>query len=208
MDSSVEKLARIQAEYRTPFYTTWTATLGPVNWANVFNTLYRNHRDKPTVDVIYTLIHNGTISRTRMKAMGRQIEDQCPRCNSPRESQDHIFFTCPSSLEVWNIAEPYARTLLAPDVISLQRLILVGKDTGPLDHPCEDVRTALVGTIWKSRNSKLFEQKDTNLAQTFKSHLTGNLSLRAHSNILKGKDSTFGFDQIAIDRNGKITLRF
>jgi len=202
---SVAKAEEEHASYRTPFYTSWESEIGPVSWPKVFTSLYKNHRDKKTTDIIFTLIHRGTVTRRHMKVMKMQEDSSCPRCATTSESIDHLFFTCPSSLSVWGFALRFLERLSPRSNFSFKRFVLVGWPDS--DHPCEDIRLCLVATIWRCRNMALFEDEAINCFSDFRARLCSILFLRATKNTKSGNPANLNFASIAEFTQKRVYLK-
>jgi len=187
---SVEAARDKQASRKTPFYTSWSVSLGEITWPKVFKCLYSNHRDRKTADIIYTLIHRGTVTRKRMKDMKLQETSDCPRCAVQCETVSHLFFECPESVDVWQFSLRFLNVLDKQFNTSFKRFIITGWKHD--DHPIDDIRMALVSTIWKSRNSALFDSQRIDALSYFRSRLTSLLEVRAISNAKAGKFYSMG----------------
>ena len=193
-----------QATRKTPFYTSWSISLGEIAWPKVFSSLYKNHRDRKTADIIYTLIHRGTVTRKRMKDMGKQDTSECPRCNTDIETLEHLFFSCPDSTNVWEFALRYLKGLNPTFNTPFKRFVICGWKNS--DHPSEDIRLALTATIWRCRNAALFEAEAIDALAYFRKRLTFLLQMRAMSNTQAGKTPCHGFIDIGFYAMGKVFL--
>jgi len=201
---SIEAAREKQASLKTPFYTTWSVSLGEITWPRVFKCLNSNHRDRKAADVIYILIHRGTVTRKRMKDMGLQEVSDCPRCQKQCETISHLFFECPESVEVWQFALRYLTVLDTQFNASFKRFVIAGWKYD--DHPIDDIRMALVSTIWRSRNSTLFHSQRIDTLSYFRSRLTSLLEMRAISNAKADKSPCNGFLAIAFYSMGRVFL--
>ena len=203
---SVKEAHKEQLTRKTPFYTTWETHVGPVVWKEVFLSLHKNHADRKSADLIYLLIHRGITTQTRARHFVEEIDDDgCPRCLVHRETPEHLFFECPTSVDVWEFACIFLRALDPNFKLSFVKFVIVGTGNSKNpDPPSEDVRLALVATIWKSRNARLFDGENIEHLAYFRVYLRNLLQIRALRNIRFGLEPNSKFEQIALFQSHKI----
>lgn len=182
---SFEKACAKQAKLKTPFYTIWDQTLGPINWTKIFEFLYTNHIDRRTVDVQYRSIHNAT--STRIFLLNAKLSDHrlCSRCLLEPETNIHIFATCSYNKNVWRKASDLIR-ILFPEIakLSMPRAIFIGFADIPSCkkalYAIEDIRLAYFQAVYLQRNRSLFDHTNVNVDQIFLKSLQKLLEIRYH----------------------------
>lgn len=196
---SLTRLREDLSSRKTPIYTSWYDEIGHINWPKVFKSLFDNHRDRKTADIIYTLIHRGVFTRKKLLTAGLDISDTCPRgCQTP-ETLEHFFFTCDATVHLWEFCLRFLKLLNPNFETPVKAFVIRGIETnGGFDNPFDDVRMAFVATVWKVRNAAMLaESENINSLVFFRSKLLSLLGLRGLSNVKAGKDRTLGFGSIA-----------
>ena len=90
-------------------------------------------------------------------------ERNCPRCGADNESVNHLLFECPPSVQVWALAHvPHSPGLFPSnsDPSNLNHTLWRAKELGVPSSILDNVPW-LLWYIWKARNDKLFNGKDT-----------------------------------------------
>ena len=148
---------------KTEFYPDHWRQLGKIPWSKVFSRLFTNHLDRKSIDIIYRYIHSGIW--TRSKAFNAKLSDHrlCTRCYAVPEDCNHIFVNCQYSQEMWETTFQLLQKLCPEIKISNSlRYVLVGfsdlKECKKVLQVMEDIRLAYIKSVWKQRNSSLFDQ--------------------------------------------------
>lgn len=87
--------------------------------------------------------------------------DQCRRCCSAVETEDHIFFECPYAKTIW-CASGISNLIINSSTSSVEEKIeacLQCSSSTRLTH-LQDLPIWLLWRLWKSRNTLLFQQKE------------------------------------------------
>ena len=107
---------------------------------------------------------NGT--NTRLQTRGIAIDTQCPRCSNHPESVNHLFFTCPLSVQTWrsNQVTLGFSSSLTDDLETNMRFIF-NLQSLPQLNPEQKLVTPfwMLWKIWKSRNNLIFNSVTINL---------------------------------------------
>lgn len=88
-------------------------------------------------------------------------DDQCRRCYSAIETEDHIFFECPYAKQIWR-ASGVSNITINSSVSTIEQKIeacLQVSSSARLKH-MEDLPFWLLWRLWKSRNTLIFQQKE------------------------------------------------
>ena len=187
-----------QASRKTPLYPHWVTKIGPVKWSKIFANLYSNHSDRKAVDIIYTLIHSGTPNLAKTHKFQNNVDPTCPRCGNSTETLEHIFFKCTHTIEIWEFAVRFLNRLHPQTKFSLCRFIIAGS-TGwkNISETTEDIRLALVSTIWLNRNLKVHQNSNFDTLGHFRRTLRELLEIRASQNLKANKAPNYQFETLA-----------
>ena len=102
-------------------------------------------------------------TRVRLLDKGVQCPTQCVSCDSNHEDLNHIFFECPSAVQIWNMAGLWqsiqqsmaASHSVIDNIFSLLQSLSVTQS---------QKLAALFWSIWKRRNNKVWEDVTDNCA--------------------------------------------
>ena len=194
---------------KTPFYTNWEIDIGKVPWAKVFNSLFQNHSDRKSADLIYLLIHRGTFTRSKSwHISGDRSDALCLRCHQVVETPEHLFFECAQSVDTWEFALRFIQAQYPSYSPNFRKFVIAGWDGyDPSKNVAEDVRFALVAAIWHARNTVTFENTQINHLGYFRTCLASLLQLRANCYLKRGKEPTEGFSEIAEFVNHRVRFK-
>ncbi|KAL0835372.1 hypothetical protein Bca101_087261 [Brassica carinata] len=87
----------------------------------------------------------------------------CPRCGADEETSNHLLFECPPSVQAWALADrPHSPGCFPCTSIysNLDHVLWSAKDRGTPDSLLAIVPW-VIWYLWKSRNDKVFNGKDT-----------------------------------------------
>lgn len=86
--------------------------------------------------------------------------DQCPRCCSAVETEDHLFFGCPYAQMIWR-ASGVANDIMLDPQATLEDKIqsCLTCSFAPVMAHLNELPISILWRIWKSRNLLIFQQK-------------------------------------------------
>ncbi|XP_024016872.1 uncharacterized protein LOC112090248 [Eutrema salsugineum] len=95
-------------------------------------------------------------------------DKQCPRCGNPEESINHLLFLCPPGLQVWALSDFPSLPGLFPSTSIYQNMSFLFWNTKELCmiDPQKDFYPWILWYIWKARNDKIFDGKETSPVDT------------------------------------------
>ncbi|XP_019093315.1 PREDICTED: uncharacterized protein LOC109129508 [Camelina sativa] len=82
----------------------------------------------------------------------------CPRCGAYEESINHVLFECPPALQVWALS--HIPTAPCSSLYSNLDFLFWGATDQGIEFSLVEVFPWLLWYIWKSRNDKVFNNKD------------------------------------------------
>lgn len=92
----------------------------------------------------------------------------CPRCGADEETINHLLFQCPPSIQAWALADiPHSPGSFQSDSIysNLDHVLWKAKALGIPDTLLAPVPW-VIWYLWKARNDKVFNGKDTTPLET------------------------------------------
>lgn len=101
--------------------------------------------------------------RVRLLDKGIQCPTQCVNCDSNHEDFKHIFFECPSVVQVWNLAGLWHDIQLAMTATG-SAVDIIFSLLQTLSVTCSQRLATLFWSIWKRRNNKVWENVTDNCA--------------------------------------------
>lgn len=109
--------------------------------------------------VVWLAIRNRLKTQDKLIAWGVQKNLLCPLCKSVPDSQDHLFFNCNYSKQIWDHVKLLAKLENAPS--SLSSLVLFFQGIPLSKSIWSIIRRLVVGAIiyniWQERNFRLFK---------------------------------------------------
>jgi len=108
---------------------------------------------------LWQKLHN-TLPMRGIWVRGMQVDPTCPLCMNDIESNDNLFWECPSIKRVWGLASQH-KWLQLPEISHgprrLKQLILRCKQSRNSDDIVKVV--FLLWSIWKGRNAIIFQHE-------------------------------------------------
>ncbi|KAL3682097.1 hypothetical protein R1sor_000119 [Riccia sorocarpa] len=130
-------------------------------WAQRWRLLWKCKASTRTKLWIWRTLKHGFYTGDRAEKMGKN-EGSCVRCRQALETTEHLFWGCPQSSAVWSDLRTRAActgsTLHVPSsfVDTIDEAIFKGGKGCSLLH----IIAPALQSIWKSRNAKLFQDKN------------------------------------------------
>ena len=198
---------------KTQFYDEWAKRFGPISWPRIFSSLYRNHIDRRTVDLIYRCLHSSIT--TRIKLFNANLSDHrlCTRCYVAPETGMHIFVGCVYSARIWEKAAALVAKVFPESCrVDPARAIIVGyadiKMPKEVLHAIEDIRLAYFKSVYTQRYQSLFKHSQIDGIAVFSNTLNSYVQTRFHMAEQKGDLSEVRpFDTIVKKDGDNVTVR-
>ncbi|XP_024014264.1 uncharacterized protein LOC112088211 [Eutrema salsugineum] len=95
-------------------------------------------------------------------------DKRCLRCGDPEESINHLLFLCPPALQVWALSDFPSLPGVFPSTSIYQNMSFLFWKTKEQDmtDPQKDVYPWILWFIWKARNEKIFNGKESSPEDT------------------------------------------
>lgn len=146
-------------------------------------------------DVVWSKTNNPKMAQTAYKALLRRLPTKdrlfkwgitndcvCALCNESEENHNHLFFTCNYSKYIWCLIklklDQNQIVFSLEEEIDHLRSVWIGKEVG-MKLACIAI-TAVIWSIWKERNRRVFERK-------FRSKMEVSRSLINEIQIISGR---------------------
>ncbi|KAL3678979.1 hypothetical protein R1sor_021935 [Riccia sorocarpa] len=131
-------------------------------WPTRWRMLWSNRASTRTKLWLWRTLKHGFFTGERAYKMGVD-SGTCKRCNRTLETTEHLFWTCPKASEVWTklrfrAEEVDAKFRIQTSVLAtIDLAISNNKKCSALIH----IVATTLQSIWRDRNSKIFNGKDT-----------------------------------------------
>lgn len=94
-------------------------------------------------------------TRDRLRGWGMAVSSDCLLCGSSDESRDHLFFSCPFSIDVWSSFYHHHSLSPPPDFNSILGWLRTASSNPKVKFICKLLFQATIYFIWRERNSRL-----------------------------------------------------
>lgn len=109
---------------------------------------------------LWRLLSKSLATGNNLKRRHVTLNDQCRRCCTAEETEEHLFFECPYGKSIWRDSG-ISNTIIISSVTTLEEKIeacLQCSLSTRLQH-IQDLPIWILWRIWKSRNMLVFQQK-------------------------------------------------
>ncbi|KAL0749205.1 hypothetical protein Bca101_031208 [Brassica carinata] len=105
--------------------------------------------------ITWLIMRERLTTRDRLRSWGLQVPPECLLCGSSLESQNHLFFDCSFSRDVWSAFFTH-RSLSPPFLIAdIIQWVRVSSPNAKLKIICHIIFQAVLYFLWRERNSRL-----------------------------------------------------
>ncbi|KAG2257434.1 hypothetical protein Bca52824_076728 [Brassica carinata] len=147
-----------RARTHLPSNTPTTPTHGP---AVLKNKVWKTKTPAKLKHFLWRLLSRSLATANNLKRCHITQNDQCRRCCSEVETEDHIFFECPYAKRIWRTSG-ISNLIISNPSSTLEEKIdacLQCSLSTRLSH-MQYLPFWLLWRLWKSRNMSIFQQKE------------------------------------------------
>ncbi|GAU20573.1 hypothetical protein TSUD_33200 [Trifolium subterraneum] len=133
-------------------------SIDSLNWQK----LWKMEVPPKQIHILWRIIHKAIPVKTNLIKKGILCDSLCPNCNKQPETIDHIFFYCDWVRLVW-FSSPLTITTSNVPSLSFSDWIFYMLQKATKDSM--QILSTITYNIWQARNKKVFNKKDTPVAE-------------------------------------------